>query len=406
MNDNTISIENDRLVPFFNRIPLVVERGKGVNVWDDAGKQYIDFTSGWGVTCIGHANPVITNAIVKQAGKIVATPNAGQAYSPVRAELLDTLAGILPAGLTRIFFGSNGAEVNDAAIKLSRKVSGRMTIISASGGFHGRTTISASATGLAVHRETFNPTFAGNVFVPYNDLDAMARAINSSVAAVILEPVLGEGGVIVPNPHYLAEVSRLCRNNGVFLIVDEVQTGFCRTGPMFASERSDVAIDFLTMAKGIAGGFPFAAFAVTEPLASRFEKGDHGGTYCGNPLGCAVSLAVVRYLLDNNVSAHVQELGSETLAQLKVWQDEYPGVVTDVRGKGMLLAIELSDSKIGSEVFNRCLENGLIINVVQGRIIRLFPALTVTRVEMREALAILKHGLDESCKKRSSRGEQ
>jgi acetylornithine/N-succinyldiaminopimelate aminotransferase len=406
MKQDPIAIENARLIPFFNRIPVVVERGEGVHVWDDAGKRYFDFTSGWGVTCIGHANPVITNAIVKQAGTIMATPNAGQSYSRVRAELLDTLAGILPAGLTRIFFGSNGAEVNDAAIKLSRKVSGRMVVISASAGFHGRTTSSASATGLVAHRETFNPALAGNVFVPYDDLDAIGAAMNSSVAAVILEPLLGEGGVIVPDPGYLAGVSKLCRNSGAFLIVDEVQTGFCRTGPMFASARNDVAIDFLTMAKGIAGGFPFAAFAVTESLALRFEKGDHGGTYCGNPLGCAVSLAVIRYLLDNDVSDRVQKLGNETLSHLAAWQSQYPGIVTDVRGKGLLLAIEFSDAKICSEVFTRCLENGLILNVVRGRIIRLFPALTITHQEMLEALAILKRAIDEKSSERVLRGDK
>lgn len=395
MKSNTIELEDKYLIPFFKRIPVAVERGAGVYVWDDTGKRFLDFTSGWGVTSIGHANPVITAALVTQAGKIVQTPDSGLTYSGVRAELLSLLASVLPPGLTRIFFGSSGAEVNDAAIKLSRKISGRKTIISAQGGFHGRTTRAASATGLAAHRDAFNPEPSANVLVPYNDLGAMAHAITHDTAAVILEPVLGEGGVIVPDPAYLPGVSQLCRKSGVFLIIDEVQTGFCRTGPLFASAAGGVAPDFLTMAKGIAGGFPFAAFAVTEEIASRFERGDHGGTYCGNPLGCAVSLAVIRYLIDNNVAEHVEKVGREVMDILGAWQRENPRFIKDVRGKGLLCALELAGEDAASRVAQTCLQNGLILNVIRGTIIRLFPALTITHSETREALAILKQSLDE-----------
>jgi acetylornithine/N-succinyldiaminopimelate aminotransferase len=390
---NTIAIEDRHMAPFFIKTRLSIERGKGVYVWDENGKRYCDFTAGWGVTCIGHANPVITRALCGQAKKIMQNPNSGVTYSPARARLLLLLSKVLPSGLTRVFFGSSGAEANDAVIKLARKVSGKMNVISMEQSFHGRTISTASATGQAVHREKFNPLMPNYLFVPYNDLQALAKVIRKNVAAVILEPVQGEGGVIVPAPDYLAKVSALCRANNVFLIVDEVQTGFCRTGPMFASKQPGVTIDFLTMAKGIAGGFPFGAFAVTEEVAQKFEKGDHGGTFCGNPLGCAVSCAVIKYLLDNKISAHVEKIGKKTITELMNWKHEYPRTIVDVRGRGLLIALQVASSDVADAIKARCLDNGLILNVTHGTIIRVFPALTITWKEMRHGLAILKDAL-------------
>jgi acetylornithine/N-succinyldiaminopimelate aminotransferase len=393
---NTIAIEDRHMAPFFNKTQLSIERGKGVYVWDENGRRYLDFTAGWGVTCIGHANPVITKALCDQAKKIMQNPNSGVTYSPARARLLSLMSKILPHGLSRVFFGSSGAEANDAVIKLARKVSGKMNVVSMEQSFHGRTISTASATGQAVHREKFNPLMPNYLFVPYNDVSAIANVISNDVAAVILEPIQGEGGVIVPAPDYLEKVSALCRKNNVFLIVDEVQTGFCRTGPMFASKQPGVAIDFLTMAKGIAGGFPFGAFAVTEEVAQKFEKGDHGGTYCGNPLGCAVSHAVISYLLEHDIERRVKKNGRETIAELMRWKRQYPQSVVDVRGKGLLIAMQVSRSEIADAVKMECLDKGLILNVTHGTIIRLFPALTITPKEMKQGLAILKAVLDKT----------
>jgi acetylornithine/N-succinyldiaminopimelate aminotransferase len=305
------------------------------------------------------------------------------------------MSKILPHGLSRVFFGSSGAEANDAVIKLARKVSGKMNVVSMEQSFHGRTISTASATGQAVHREKFNPLMPNYLFVPYNDVSAIANVISNDVAAVILEPIQGEGGVIVPSPDYLEKVSALCRKNNVFLIVDEVQTGFCRTGPMFASKQPGVAIDFLTMAKGIAGGFPFGAFAVTEEVAQKFEKGDHGGTYCGNPLGCAVSHAVIKYLVENKISAHVGKIGKETIATLNEWKRQYPALIVVVRGKGLLIAMQVSSSEFADKVKMECLDNGLILNVTHGTNIRLFPALTISAKEMKQGLAILKKAMEK-----------
>ena len=399
----TIAIEDRYMAPFFTKTRLSIERGKGVYVWDENGKRYLDFTAGWGVTCIGHANPVITRALCIQAKKIMQNPNSGVTYSPPRARLLSLMSKILPPGLTRIFFGSSGAEANDAVIKLARKVSGKMNVISMEQSFHGRTISTSSATGQAKHREKFNPLMPNYLFVPYNDLEALERAISRDVAAVILEPVQGEGGVIIPAPDYLAGVSDLCRRNRVFLIIDEVQTGFCRTGPMFASRQPGVKIDFLTMAKGIAGGFPFSAFAVTEDVAAKFEKGDHGGTYCGNPLGCAVSYAVIKYLLDNRISAHVSEIGKKTLTTLNEWKRQFPDFIFDVRGKGLLIAMQMSRDEIADWIKTECLDKGLILNVTHGNIIRVFPALTITFGEMEKGLIIIRAAIEKATEKRANR---
>jgi len=393
-NQHTIQIEDRYYAPFFNKIPVSFDRGEGVYVFDESGKRYIDFTSGWGVTCIGHGSPVITEALCAQSKKIIQNPNSGASYSPARARLLSLLQEIAPHNLSRFFFSNSGAEANDAVIKLARKVSGRLDVISTYMSFHGRTISTASATGQSSHRERYNPLMPNYHFVPYNDVESISKIIKNDIAAVIVEPIQGEGGVIVPADDYLVRLSDLCEANGVMLILDEIQTGFFRTGPLFASSQHALKIAFMTMAKGIAGGFPFGAFAMTEEIAGRLAIGDHGGTYCGNPLGCAVSHAVIRYLLDNDIQDNVEAIGGLTFDTLRSWQREYPDLIADVRGKGLLVAMEFSDGKLVEELRNRCLAGGLVVNVTQKKVVRLFPALNITRREMEEGLGILKNVLD------------
>ena len=392
----TIQDEDQYSPPFFKKIPISIEKGWGIQVWDEEGRRFLDFTSGWGVTCLGHAHPVITDALLEQSRKIVQGPNGGLTYSPVRARLLSLMGEILPAPLTRVFFANSGAEANDAAIKLSRKVTGRLDVIAMEQSFHGRTISTASATGQAKHREKFNPLMPNYRFVPFDDLEALKKALDRKVAAMILEPIQGEGGVIIPSAGYLEEAGRLCRANGSLLIIDEIQTGFCRTGPMFAIGPLKVEPDFLTMAKGIAGGFPFGAFAMSERVAEKLEPGDHGGTYCGNPLGCAVSYAVIRYLIDHDVSAHVMKMGEFALNRLRGWMEAYPERITDVRGRGLLLAIEFRDEKTAGCVTDKCLDRRLFVRQTQGNMIRIFPALNIGREEMEEGLLLLEEAIDET----------
>jgi acetylornithine/N-succinyldiaminopimelate aminotransferase len=303
------------------------------------------------------------------------------------------LAGLLPAGLTRVFFTNSGAEANDAAVKLARKATGRTAVVSMEGSFHGRTISMVSATGQARHRDKFRPQMPGYRHVPFDDLGALERTLDAEVAAVIVEPIQGEGGVRIPAAGYLGAVAELCRANGTLLIVDEVQTGFCRTGPMFACGAAGARPDLLTMAKGIAGGFPLGAFALTEAVSAKLEAGDHGGTYCGNPLACAVACAVIGYLVDNQTAAHVARLGREALAEMTRWQAAYPGAVAGVRGAGLLLLVELVDEPSAAAVAAHCLSRRVFVRQTQGSGIRVFPALNITRDELIAGLSTLEEAI-------------
>ena len=391
--EKTIATEDAHYAPFFNKTPISIERGEGIYVWDEDGNRYVDFTAGWGVTCLGHAHPVITEALAAQSRKIMQNPNSGITYSPARAKLISLLMEILPEGLTRVFFSNSGAEANDASIKLARKATGRLEVISTELSFHGRTISTASATGQVKHREKFKPLMPNYRFVPFNDLRAMENALDRDVAAVILEPIQGEGGVNLPAEGYLETVSALCKKNGSCLIVDEVQTGFCRTGPMFAIEGLNVNPDFFTLAKGIAGGFPFGAFAMTEEVSLKLQKGDHGGTYCGNPLGCAVAYAVIKHLLDTDVRSNVETMGALIRENLKTLQRTHPAIIRTVRGKGLLLAMEVCNPQIASGILEKSLRHGLFVNLTQGNVIRIFPALNIRREEAEEGLERLQKAI-------------
>lgn len=390
----TFEIEDRYMAPFFAKQQISIERGDGVFVWDEEDNRYIDFTSGWGVTCIGHAQPVITEALMTQSRKILQNPNSGLTYSPARARLLELMRTVLPSHSTRLFFSNSGAEANDAAIKLARKVTNRLDVISTHKSFHGRTISTASATGQATHRDKFNPLMPNYRFVTYGDLEDLKQALDENVAAFILEPIQGEGGVIVPSKEYLSGAANLCRDNGTLLIADEVQTGFCRTGPMFVTGALDVRADFITMAKGIAGGFPFGAFAVTEEVAAKLEYGDHGGTYCGNPLGCAVAHAVIKYLLDNDISKNVAMMGSLCLEKMHEWRKRYPEHINEIRGTGLLLLIEFKNDAIATQVSDQCLAEKLFVRQTQGNGIRIFPALNIKKNELEEGLAIMEKAIE------------
>ena len=390
---DTIAVENAHMPPFFAKTPISIARGEGVWVWDEEGRRYLDLTAGWGVTSIGHAHPVIVRALAEQGARIIQNPDSGLTYSPARARLLELLAGILPSGLTRVFFTNSGAEANDAAVKLARKATGRTDVIATEGSFHGRTISMVSATGQARHRDKFRPQMPGYRFVPYGRADAVEAELDAQVAAVIVEPVQGEGGVRVPSPDYLRELSRLCRANGSLLVVDEVQTGFCRTGPLFATAAAGAEADLLTMAKGIAGGFPLGAFAMTDAVADRLEAGDHGGTYCGNPLACAVADAVIRHLIDEGIEAHVEELGAAALARMSAWRERFPAAVTGARGVGLLLLVEFASEQTAAAAAAECLRRGVFVRQTQGTGIRVFPALTITREELDEGLTVLEESI-------------
>jgi acetylornithine/N-succinyldiaminopimelate aminotransferase len=394
---NTIETENRLGLSFCERLELAFTHGKGTRVWDEAGKSYLDFTSGWGVNCLGHAHPALTSALAAQAARIMQSPNSLFTYSPERAALLSLLHDVLPPTLVRTFFCNSGAEANDAALKLARKITGRTNVISTVGGFHGRSFNTLSVTRGVDNVSRYLPVLPGTRFVPHGDAGAIASLIDDQTAAVIVEPVQGEGGVQIPPPDYLAEVQALCRQHGALLIIDEVQTGFCRTGKFFALEHSTTPIEphILTMGKGIAGGFPFAAFAVSNSVAHRLGRDDHGGTYCGNPLGCAVSREVVAYLRENKVAERVDLVGSNMLAGLRALQQQFTARVCAVRGVGLLCALEFSDHAYSRTVTQLCAERGLLVVPTRNGIVRLLPDLLVSEADVEAALAVLRGVLAE-----------
>ena len=387
---DTIALEDHHLVSFGEKTPLVVERGSGIDVWDVSGRHYLDFTAGLAVTSLGHAHPVIVKALIEQAGKILQNPDSGLTYAPSRARLLAQLVRILPQPLHRFFFANSGAEANDAALKLARKITGRKKIVSMMRSFHGRTIGATSVTGQPIQRDRYAVLVPYCTFIPYNNVSAALRAIDDETAAVIVEPVQGEGGVWVPEPGYLPQLSGMCRKTGALLIVDEIQTGFWRTGPAFASIAQGVIPDFLTMAKGIAGGFPFGAVAVSEAAAAKIEPGDHGGTYCGNPLGCAVAAATIEHLLAVDIESSVKRVGEHCMKRLIGLQQTFPTIVKEVRGCGLLLAMEIFREEIAGRIHREALSRGLILNIKHGKIIRIFPALTITEKELDVGIEILE----------------
>lgn len=375
------------------RQPLVVERGEGVWVWDDTGRRYLDFTAGWGVTCLGHAHPRILAALVEQAGRVIQNPNSGFTYSPARASALQALASVLPDGLSKIYFASSGAEANDAALKFARKITGRQRVLAMHGSFHGRTLATLSVSGGPENGARYLPRLPDQQFLALNDVAQLCQHIQDDVAAVILEPIQGEGGVRPVSADYLHQLQARCRETGTLLIVDEVQTGFGRTGRFFAVEHAGICPDIMTMGKGIAGGLAFAALAMRPQLAARVELGDHGGTYAGNPLACAVSAAVIDELKRSGVVSHVATLGETALQNLARLQSDFPDLVTGVRGQGLMLALDLADDELVWPLAMLCQQQGLLVTPTRNAVLRLLPPLILSVEEWQQGLVCLRAAL-------------
>lgn len=374
-------IENNLGLQVCKKQSLVIERGKGVWVWDTSGEKYLDFTAGWGVTCLGHAHPLIVETITRQAGLIIQNPNSGFTYSPARASLMLELKKVLPAPLSRMYFANSGAEANDAALKIARKITGRSTVVSLHGSFHGRTLATLSVSGGPQNGARYLPKVPGQNFCLHNNGADLQAHVDDSVAAVIIELVQGEGGVRAMESNFVKHLRLLCDRYGSLLIIDEIQSGFCRTGRFFATDYYDVQPDILTMGKGIAGGLPFAAMALTEKVASAVELGDHGGTYCGNPLGCAVAAAVTRFLREQDVAAHVAGIGTQALEDLLGLQQRFPDLIKQVRGRGLMLALELHADEMVWPLTDACQQNGLLVTPTRNAVLRLLPSLLLTGEE-------------------------
>ncbi|MGI5836445.1 MAG: acetylornithine transaminase [Chloroflexota bacterium] len=385
---NWRELEAKLLMGVFRRTPVVIVRGEGSRVWDEDGKSYLDFIAGIAVNCLGHSHPVVVNALREQAGKLIHTSNLF--YSIPQLELAQLLVD--NSALDRVFFANSGAEANEGAIKLARKygkyqLDGAYEIISTDHSFHGRTLTTVAATGKVAYQKDFVPLPPGFTIVPYNDFDAIVKATTDKTCAVLLEPIQGEGGVNIPSDNYLADVRAWCDEKKLLLMLDEVQTGVGRTGTLWAYQQFGIEPDVMSVAKGLAGGVPIGAFLCKEEY-SVLVPGDHGSTFGGNPLACATGAAVLRYVVENDLPAQVRRKGEfllDRLQQLKARHSE----IKDVRGRGLLVAVEFEEDK-AAEVLNACVEKGLLINNISANTLRIAPPLTITESELSEGLDILE----------------
>jgi len=381
--------EASHFLPVVKRHPVALVEGRGSRVRDLDGRWLIDLMAGWGVTCIGHSHPALVAAISEQAGRLMQTTNIF--YTLPQTELVLRLAELAPVGITRSFFTSSGTEAVEGAIKLAHRATGRAAFLSTSGGFHGRTLGALHVIGTEKHRAPYAPLLHESVRMPFDDLAAAERAIDEHVAAVIVEPVQGEGGVNVPSDGYLRGLKKLCHAAGALLICDEVQTGIGRTGKLFACEHEGITPDVMTLGKGLGGGFPVAAFLCTEEVAASVQLGDHGTTYGGNPLACAAALAVLRVVEEEGLVERAARLGGQLAERLGAFAESRPDRARGVRGRGLLQALVLTDPERAAALPQRALERGVIVNVTAGNVVRFFPALNIPEEELWEGVeAVLR----------------
>ncbi len=378
-------------MPTFKRCPLTLVKGLGARVWDDEGKEYLDFVGGWAVTSLGHCHPVVVDALVKQARELIQVSN--QFYTVQQSMLARLL--VENSCCDRVFFCNSGAEADEGAVKLARRygklhLSGAFEVITAFNSFHGRTLAMVAATGQQKFQQPYVPLPDGFVNVRFNDISAIKAATSIKTCAVMLEPVQGEGGVNIPDDDYLKQVRAWCDEKGILLILDEVQTGLGRIGTLFGYQQYGVEPDVMTLAKGLGSGVPVGAILCKEK-ASVFQPGDHGSTFGGNPLICAAAYATVKYVLDNDIPGHVKKVGDYLISGLNQMRSKFKSI-TDIRGRGLLVALEFNRDIVDDLVMD-CIGRGLLLNKVKPNTVRFIPPLIITEKDVDAALKTVKESL-------------
>ncbi len=395
-----ITRDQESYLPVFSRYPIVLDHGDGSYVWDVNGRKYLDALGGIAVNVLGHNYAPLVNAIGDQAKRLIHVSNLY--YTEPQADAAAKLSGLTAGG--KVFFGNSGAEANEGAIKAARKYAhtirpNKSQIITALGSFHGRTLATLTATGQEKFHRGFEPLPQGFDYVPFNDIAALETQMNENTAAVMLEPIQGEGGVRTPADGYLQQVRELCDKYDALLIFDEIQTGMGRTGSFYAYEMYGVTPDIVTLAKGLAGGVPTGAFIVTEKIAAAFHAGDHGSTFGGNPLACAAANVVLDTIANDDFLAGVRDVGAHFKQALTNLQKKYPAHIVEVRGTGLILGMEVKESKDAAAIARRMLEQGVIINCTAGNVLRFIPPLIFSKNEVDELIAVLDHCVLDICGK-------
>ncbi|HKO40263.1 MAG TPA: aspartate aminotransferase family protein [Nitrososphaeraceae archaeon] len=376
--------EDNYLGNLYQRFPINISKGKGSLVWDVSGKEYIDCMGGYGVALIGHCNDRVVNAIKNQSEKLITCHMS--IYNNIRLEFLEKISKISPKKLSKVFFSNSGAESTESALKFSRKFTGKSGVIAMTGGYHGKTFGALSVTHNEKYRKSFQPLLEGVKFVPYSNPSKIEESLDNSIGTVIVEPIQGETGIIVPSDGTLQQIRKICDQNNLVLIFDEIQTGLGRTGRMWAGEHWSTTPDIMCLAKGIAGGLPMGLTLCKPDILDAMKVGEHSSTFAGNPLSCSAGIATIESITEENLVENAAKVGNifkNGLFQLK----ESHRIVRDVRGLGLMLALELRfDVK---DVLFEGIKEGLLMLYSGRNIIRLLPPLVLDEVKVAKTLRIM-----------------
>jgi predicted acetylornithine/succinylornithine family transaminase len=391
MDKKLIEESQKYLMNTYKRFPIVLRKGRGMTVWDTEDNEYLDFLAGIAVNCLGHCHPKLVIALQKQAQRLLHVSNLYHIEPQIK------LAKILVNNsfADKVFFCNSGTEAVEGAIKLARKHAKenispeRFEIITANGSFHGRTLGALSATGQEALQQGFEPLVPGFKHVPFNDIEALEKAVSKETCAVMLEPIQGEGGVRIPSEDYLAQVRGLCDENNLLLIFDEIQTGMGRTGALFAYEHFNVKPDIMTVAKGLGAGVAIGAVLAKENIAASFQPGSHGSTFGGNPLACAAAVTAMEILLEDGfLIDNCRRIGDYFKNSLEKLKQDFSSEIAEVRGLGLMLGLELT--KPGGNIVDLCLKKGLLINCTSGNVLRFVPPLIVVEKEIDHLIEVLE----------------
>jgi len=390
--DTQMAMQMDKkyVMQSYSRIPLVIDKGKGIRVWDKEGREYLDFISGIGVNAIGHCHPEILRALTHQAKRLLHCSNLY--YIEPQANLARALCEVSFAD--KVFFSNSGAEANEAAIKLARRwgKGKRYEIITMKESFHGRTLTTLRATAQTKYQKGFGPFPPGFKYSPFNDLTKLKERVSEKTCAIMLEPIQGEGGIRMASEDFMEGVWEICRGKRILLILDEIQCGLGRTGKMFAYQHYGIEPDIMTLAKPLAGGLPMGATLAKEEVASLFKPGDHASTFGGNPLVSSAALAFLKVMEEENLVKKAEERGEYFGERLKELKAKY-SLIKEIRGKGLMRGIELEFE--GKEVVEKCRYQGLLINCTAKKVLRFLPPLTVKEEEIDQAVDILQGAFEE-----------
>ncbi len=395
-SEETIAESGEYLMNTYGRYPIALARGKGSWVWDENGKKYLDFITGIAVNNLGHCHPNIVRAVTEQCRTLMQVSNLF--HLEKQAELARLL--VENSFADKVFFCNSGTEANEGAIKLARKWGGanggRYKIVHARDSFHGRTLGALSATNKK-YQAGFKPLLPGFKAVPYGKIEPIEKALSDEkVCAVLLEPIQGENGVVIPYENYLRDVRRLTKKKKVLLMLDEIQVGMGRTGKLFAYEHYGIKPDIMTLAKALGGGIPCGAFLATSQVARHFTPGVHGTTLGGNPIAMSAGLAVIKTIMEDGLLDRTVSSGEYFLDRLSGIKEAHPGLVKDVRGKGLILGIEFKSPEIAKDVVTRAVGKGLLTILTEQRVMRLLPPLTAGKKEIDQAIDIISETLGEA----------